>query len=675
MQLIQRLGNNISDEYIDNYIKLILDNPGSCDNVWIPTSYGFPPLEKHKKFAEFWTKSAEKFRKNGIGVSMQISNTIGHGMQISSDCTGLVYEGSPVEKIVDFNGTSAERCFCWRGENFLRYIIDSMSYYVEGIKPESVWIDDDFRAINHSPVKFGCFCDNCMEKFNTLHNTSFSREQLVDEILYGEAKWRENFVKFLRDGMYDFMYKLGKVIHRLSPHTVLGYQSCSNGGYDGCGSSYIYDAMKDSTGYIPLSRPGGGITAYVDHNPNILIEKSLHISWQNATLPDYVKCKCPEIENLPFTAFGKTHAGTAFESSLYFASGNTDMSYSMMMHVKESFEWYNSEFSLLAKHRKYWEALSECNKNTYQAGMQYFMSEEMWKKQLNSGEGFEEINKEPITEIMPCLRDGYPVSYDRKEESLFIIHPEAAKLFTKEDIEYLMSKNVLTDAESLGIFIEKGFDFGVRVYKADDIDALRMNTKFSGHAVNPKAVQIHSQSYHAQGRTGVYTMIPDDDDKLEIIAVYNSSADIKRYSNDDSMPYGVAEAVLTTSHGGRWGVLGYSPWKTVIPFYKREQILDIADYISSNALCARIMSPVQAMLLPRKDENGKTACVSIVNCTIGESGEIKLRIRNPKGEKFVFMSQYNGEKILEFTKDTNDYIVSVPSVSPWSVGTIFCFSE
>ena len=239
MQLIQRLGSNISDEYVDNYIKLILDNPGSCDNVWIPTSYGFPPLEKHKEFAGFWTKSAEKLRKNGIGVSMQISNTIGHGSFTNADCTGLVYEGSPAEKIVGFDGITSEKCFCWRGKNFRKYIVESMSYYVEGIKPESVWIDDDFRVINHSPVKFGCFCDDCMEKFNTLHNTSFSRKQLADEILYGEIKWRESFVDFLREGMYDFMYEIGKAIHNLSPKTVLGYQSCSNGGYDGYGSSYI----------------------------------------------------------------------------------------------------------------------------------------------------------------------------------------------------------------------------------------------------------------------------------------------------------------------------------------------------------------------------------------------------------------------------------------------------
>ena len=51
--------------------------------------------------------------------------------------------------------------------------------------------------------------------------------------------------------------------------------------------------------------------------------------------------------------------------------------------------------------------------------------------------------------------------------------------------------------------------------------------------------------------------------------------------------------------------------------------------------------------------------------------DLKIRIKNPKGEKFTFMSQYNGEKELTFEKDGDDYIVTMPSLNPWSTGTIF----
>ncbi len=671
MELMQRLGNNPNEEYVDKYIEQILKHPGSCDNVWIPTSYGFPTLEKHKKIADFWAGSVDKFRKNGISVSMQISNTLGHGAQITGDCTGLVYEGSPAENIVGFDGVKANNCFCWRGENFRKYVLESTSYYIEGIKPDVVWIDDDFRVINHSPVKYGCFCDNCMRLFNLRHSSNVSREELAEKVLYGDIRWREYFVEFLREGLYDFTYRISEMIHSISPDTVLAYQSCANGGYAGEGCNYIYDAMKDTTGHIPYSRPGGGIAAYIDHDPNLLIEKSLYINRQNSTLPEYVKRKCPEVENLPFVVFGKTPAGTAFESSLYFANGNTDMSYSMLMHEKEPFEWHAQEFELLARHRKYWEAMSECNENSYQAGMQYFLSSNMWKKKLSSDEGFDEVNYEPVTAIMPFIRDGFPIAYDKNDDSLIILHPEAAMRVTDDDVEYLMGKNVITDAETLKMFTQRGFDFGVNVTEIDSADAMRMNSRFTENKLNPNGLETHVQSYYSKGRNGVFAILPLQNADIEILSFYSTSHNIKRYCDSDDMPYGVAEAVITTSKGGKWGVFGYSPWKPVMPFYKREHILDTADYISGNALCARIVSPVQAVLLPRKDEAGKTVCVSVVNCTIGESGDIKLRIRNPKGENFSFMSQYNGEAELAFTKDGDDYIVTMPSLNAWSTGTVF----
>ena len=184
MQLMQRIGAMLDGEYVDKYIEQIIKHPGSCDNVWLPTLYGFPKLETHREFADFLKQMAEKFRKNNISVSLQLSNSIGHGKYMSSrDCSGLVYEGSPVEKLVGHDGTVAEYCFCWRGEELKKYLLEEISYYAE-IKPECIWIDDDFRPGHHNPVDFGCFCDNCIADFNKKFDASFTRETLLEEILH-----------------------------------------------------------------------------------------------------------------------------------------------------------------------------------------------------------------------------------------------------------------------------------------------------------------------------------------------------------------------------------------------------------------------------------------------------------------------------------------------------------
>ena len=142
MKLMQRLGNVATDTYVDEYIEIIKENPGSCDDVWIATMYGYPPQEVHREYADFYKKAAEKFRANGIGVSMQISNTLGHGEQMKArDCRGLVFEDSPARNLVGEDGAVSRYCFCWRDEFFRDYLCEHLRYYAE-IKPDRIWLDD-----------------------------------------------------------------------------------------------------------------------------------------------------------------------------------------------------------------------------------------------------------------------------------------------------------------------------------------------------------------------------------------------------------------------------------------------------------------------------------------------------------------------------------------------------
>lgn len=668
MKLMQRFGSNLNKEYINGYINEIISHPGSCDNVWLAIPYGYPPIKYHEEYFKLIKDAAEKLRKNNISVSLQLSNSIGHGQYSSSrDFSGLLFEGSPIKNLVGHDGTIADYCFCWRGEFLKDYLIEVLSIYSE-IQPECIWIDDDFRPNNHAPVDFGCFCDDCISEFNKRYNTTFNRDELVYAILHGDIKHREKYIEFVREGLSSLINEMGKAVHKISPKTSFGYQHCANGSYTGYGYDFIFDSMKNSTGNIPASRPGGG--AYNDHNPNDFLEKAILINWQNAMLPEYVECKCPEIENLPHVAFGKSPSGTAFETSYYFANGNTDMSYSMLMELREPFSWHSQVFEQFSKHRRYWEKMSEYNKNSYQGGIQYFMSKEIWKKKLSETETIFDLNKETYSEVFNLIRDAVPISYDKKNDSLIFLHAETAKVLSDSEVEFLLEKNVIADGESIAILKKRGYNFSVNSYELKIDDILKISEKFTDHPVNPKDFKEYASSFFTPGRKTAYTL-EKLSDNIEILGTYKSNVEVRPYISDKNNPLGIAEAIITTPKGVKWAVLGYCPWKGVIPTFKREQILDISDYISKNALPARLLSPVQAALHPRKNSDGKTVCVSVTNLTIGESGELKLVIRNPIGEKFTFMSQYNGEKLLPFEKSGTDYILTLPSLHPYSVSTVF----
>ena len=103
-----RLGKQYNDpKQAKELAEAIVRNPGSCDNVWFTTQFGFPTLETHKAYAKSLQESAKIFRNAGIGVSIQIANTFGHGERVKNhDCSGLVFDGSPAELMVGPKGKS-----------------------------------------------------------------------------------------------------------------------------------------------------------------------------------------------------------------------------------------------------------------------------------------------------------------------------------------------------------------------------------------------------------------------------------------------------------------------------------------------------------------------------------------------------------------------------------------
>ena len=128
---------------------------------------------------------------------------------------------------------------------------------------------------------------------------------------------------------------------------------------------------------------------------------------------------------------------------------------------------------------------------------------------------------------------------------------------------------------------------------------------------------------------------------------------------------------MNTENGKKWAVMACDLWKGIVPSTQRGRILNIVDYIGGG-MPAKILSPIQALLMPRVAPNGNTVAASVVNCTIGKTNNVKVLIRRPASQRFYFMSQYNGERELYANKTDDGYIVTIPQIDPWSMGTVFC---
>lgn len=673
MKLSQRLWDTHDDEALfEMTLDMIRKYPGSCDDVWLTTAIGYPSKENHKKHAEMLIKAARTYRENGVSVSLQVANTIGHGEYMCAyDCEGLVYEGSPVRWLVGSDGASSPYSYCPRDRVFRDYINETLLYYAD-VRPDCLWFDDDFRLLNHKPASEGCFCEVCIADFNTRWGTSFTRETLVEEMLHGDKTWRERYLSFQREGMEEMMDESMRLFCEKSPNTVGGLQHAVPQPFVMGDHNYAFDPMHRRGADAPWSRPGGG--TYSDHNPQKILEKGIHVALQISRLPRYVTEIFPEIENIPHYAYGKSPEGTALETSYYLAVGATNMSYSMLKSTAEPSVYYERFMKLLAEQRPYWARLAAANRESAPAGFCYFTSRDAWCVDIAPSEKIRSLTSylpmAPDTGADRLFRDGFPIAFEDRATDVYLLHPAEARLMSEKEIAYLLTKRVITDGETVMELSRRGIDLGVRAELIETREALALYEQYTDHPVN-QGERIWESSYFAGGKKEC-SRLYDETGRAEILGVYIGNMAKSPVTGAENASFGIAELVVDTDAGGKWAVIGYQPWKGAISKSRRDHVLSLYDYMAATPLCARILTPHQAVLHPRVDENGRTVCVSVTNCTIGKCEGATLAIRAPRGERFVFVSQHLPETVLTPRREGDDHIVELPVLEPWSQGTIFC---
>ncbi len=667
MKLSQRLWDTHDDETLFQVtLDMIRKYPGSCDDVWLTTAIGYPTMENHKKHAAMLVRAAKAFREAGVSVSLQVANTIGHGAYMCAyDAEGLVYEGSPVELLVGADGATSPYSYCPRGKHFRAYVNESLLLYAD-VAPDCLWFDDDFRLLNHSPATEGCFCDDCIAEFNARYGASFTRETLVEEIVHGDKLWRERYLSFQREGLEEMMEESMRLFCEKSPSTVGGLQHAVPQPYVMGDHAPVFDAMMRTGAGAPWSRPGGG--TYNDHTPLRFVWKGIDTAFQNARLPEYVTEIYPEIENIPHFAYGKTAAGTAFETSYYFAVGATNMSYSMLKSTAEPVEHYEKFMRLLGEQRPYWEKLAAANRVTHPAGLTYFVSRDAWKMDIAKDKGIEALWTARPLGCDEWFRAGYPIIFDERQSNVYLLHPDEAKMLSDEDIAYLLTQRVITCGETLIELRRRGVDIGVDAEIIDTFDALPLYVKYTDHSTC-NGEKIWESSYFAKGRKTSCRLV-DKTGRAEIIGVYTS--DTVKVDKDAFAPLGVSELVIDTKEGGKWAINAYQPWKGLVSHARRDHMLALADYIGKEPLAARTVTPHQTILHTRVDENGRTACVSVANVEIGKIEGATLAIRAPRGTTFTFSSQYLPDTVLEAKREGDDYLVTLPAMDAYTQGTVFC---
>lgn len=159
----------------------------------------------------------KKLAEIGVSTSLNPWTTIMH-----SDRGYHVNPELGFRTFVDMNGHQAQDMACPADPKWQHYLATTYAHYAS-IHPKELWLEDDFRHYNHSPLKLMCFCDYHMKLYTERLGKAESREEFVKNMFKPgtPSPERQIYLDQARAEMIATAHQIEQAVHQVSRETNL----------------------------------------------------------------------------------------------------------------------------------------------------------------------------------------------------------------------------------------------------------------------------------------------------------------------------------------------------------------------------------------------------------------------------------------------------------------------
>ena len=159
----------------------------------------------------------KELSKIGVTTSLNPWTTIMH-----SDRGYQVNPEIGFNTFVDLDGNKAQDMACPADPTWRKYLANTYAQYAS-IHPRRLWLEDDFRHYNHSPLKLMCFCNYHMQLYNEKLGKKETRAEFVKKMLQPgkPTKERQVYLDQARQEMIETEHIIEQAVHKVSPETDL----------------------------------------------------------------------------------------------------------------------------------------------------------------------------------------------------------------------------------------------------------------------------------------------------------------------------------------------------------------------------------------------------------------------------------------------------------------------
>ena len=415
-------------------------------------------------------KIAEKLAEQDISISLNPFSTIMH-----SDRGQIINPEIGFEPLVDVNGKKAQSMGCPADPKWRKYLSSCYAQFAT-LKPRELWLEDDFRHFNHSPLKLACFCNRHMKLYREKLGEKISRADFVREILKpGKPTLaRQVYLDVARQEMIDVAEMLEKSVHEVSPETNLSLMTSMPDWHavESRDWQNLFDKLS-GVNHPFVARPH--LPAYNEISP---LKYGRVFESYTRTTAAYLGEKAilyPELENYMYSPFAKSTRFTQFQietSALVGAQGSLMNIFDMSGNgIVDDYNYAK----MLAESKPFLNELtSKPLTMNLTRGIKILVDQDsVYSLETTDGKDIEELLPHETSWAQLLSMFGFSTTItpyqagDILENELLAISGQFLRNLTNDEIKRLVEQNtILLDGESVQVLLDRGLGELLHIKKA-----------------------------------------------------------------------------------------------------------------------------------------------------------------------------------------------------------------
>ncbi len=425
--------------------------------------------------AQMWLDTIKPMQKKltemGVTTSLNPWTTIMH-----SDRGYSVNPELGFDTFVDINGNQAHDMACPADPKWRKYITDRYAQYAS-IHPRRLWMEDDFRHYNHTPLKLMCFCDRHMKIYQDKLGKTESRAEFVKNMLKPGKPTAERkvYLDQARQEMIENEHLIEQAVHKISPETDLGQMTSFPDWHaiEGRDWAKLFDSQAGQ-GHPRIGRPH--LPAYNETSPLIYGRLFSEISRITSAYLGSNAEIYPELENSMWTPQVKSNRFIAFQIITTALLGAKGIMLNIFDMAGNGINTHWGYEQMLANIKPFVEKLSENRlKMNNLRGIKILVDQDSaYTIHTHAGKRPEEMlphekNWASLLSSFGFATTILPVNNDSEIKNQTIaIAGQLLRNFDNSQIRHLIKDNtVLLDGESVQVILDRGLGDLLHIKKAE----------------------------------------------------------------------------------------------------------------------------------------------------------------------------------------------------------------